>query len=277
MATIEQNLTQLVQDRDDLVTNLTTKGITGLTGDETFTELVSEVLNISSGIDWSAIGYNEIPQDIQDKYELALNVKNNWGNTYNISNLSSSVPNLCYMPLVNTSSETSFANMFDSMHDLVQVPELNTSSGTNFSKMFHWCSSLTEIPLLDTSSGTNMNAMFYECYSLISVPQLDTSNNKDFSKMFDCCLELRDVPILDTSSAIAFEKMFGSTEQYVSTYDKNLTNTSLNNILRMLANATLYTGTKTLKYIGLSPSQATTCTTLSNWSAAQNAGWTTGF
>ena len=39
-------LEQLVQDRDDLVTNLTTQGITGLTGDETFTELVPQVLDI---------------------------------------------------------------------------------------------------------------------------------------------------------------------------------------------------------------------------------------
>lgn len=49
MATVEEQLTQLVSDRDDLVTNLTTKGISGLTGEETFTELVPEVLNIPSG------------------------------------------------------------------------------------------------------------------------------------------------------------------------------------------------------------------------------------
>ena len=49
MPTIAEQLTQLTQDRDDLVDNLTTKGITGLTGDETFTELVPEVLNIPSG------------------------------------------------------------------------------------------------------------------------------------------------------------------------------------------------------------------------------------
>ena len=42
-------LNQLEQDRQDLVTNLGTKGITGLVGDETFTELVPEVLNIPSG------------------------------------------------------------------------------------------------------------------------------------------------------------------------------------------------------------------------------------
>lgn len=49
MPTIAQQLTQLESDRQDLVDNLETKGITGLTGDETFTELVPEVLNIPSG------------------------------------------------------------------------------------------------------------------------------------------------------------------------------------------------------------------------------------
>jgi len=42
---ISDYLTSLINDRDNLVTNLTAMGITGLTGDETFTELVPEVLN----------------------------------------------------------------------------------------------------------------------------------------------------------------------------------------------------------------------------------------
>jgi len=47
--TTNEYLEQLQQDREDFVDNLETKGITGLTGNETFTELVPEVLNISSG------------------------------------------------------------------------------------------------------------------------------------------------------------------------------------------------------------------------------------
>ena len=55
-----------------------------------------------------------------------------------------------------------------------------------------------------------------------------------------------------------------------------LTDNSLNNIL---ASITLATGvsTKKLKSLGLSSTQATKCTTLSNWAAAQAAGWTTGY
>lgn len=61
MPTISEQLTQLISDRDDLVSNLTTKGISGLTGDETFTELVPEVLNItgggSSGVTFDNVAY----------------------------------------------------------------------------------------------------------------------------------------------------------------------------------------------------------------------------
>ena len=46
--TTENYLEQLETDRQGMVTNLTTKGITGLTGDETFTELVPEVLDIQT-------------------------------------------------------------------------------------------------------------------------------------------------------------------------------------------------------------------------------------
>ena len=69
--TTSDYLTQLQQDKSDLVDNLTEKGITGLTGDETFTELVPEVLNISSGslekdmetVDLVNGNYREISQE----------------------------------------------------------------------------------------------------------------------------------------------------------------------------------------------------------------------
>ena len=40
---------------------------------------------------------------------------------------------------------------------------------------------------------------------------------------------------------------------------------------------TNYTNRKTLAYIGLTSAQATKCTTLSNYQAFLDAGWTTGY
>ena len=77
MPTISEQLTQLVSDRDDLVSNLTTKGISGLTGDETFTELVPEVLNISgggsSGVTFDNVAYGLTqPSASQYKYWIPV-------------------------------------------------------------------------------------------------------------------------------------------------------------------------------------------------------------
>lgn len=77
MPTISEQLTQLISDRDDLVDNLTTKGITGLTGNETFTELVPEVLNIpsggSSGVTFDNVSYGLTqPSASQYKYWIPV-------------------------------------------------------------------------------------------------------------------------------------------------------------------------------------------------------------
>ena len=62
-----------------------------------------------------------------------------------------------------------------------------------------------------------------------------------------------------------------------STYFSPLTDDSLNNLLKMCSNATNYTASKTLKDVGLTNTQATTCTGLSNWADCVTAGWSTGY
>ena len=57
----------------------------------------------------------------------------------------------------------------------------------------------------------------------------------------------------------------------------SLSDESLNNILAMCTNASSYTRTKTLAYIGLTLEQAEKCMTMSNYQAFLDAGWTTGY
>ena len=87
--------------------------------------------------------------------------------------------------------------------------------------------------------------------------------------MFSNCKSLTTIPLLNTSNVTNMSSMFYGCD--------SLTNDSLNNILAMLTNATSYVSTKTLAYVGLSSEQASTCTTLSNWSVCEEAGWTTGY
>ena len=90
-----------------------------------------------------------------------------------------------------------------------------------------------------------MDDMFYNCTSLITIPLLDTGKVTRMNSVFYNC--------------------------------SSLSNESLNNILAMCTNATSYTGTKTLAYLGLTSAQANICKSLSNYSAFIAAGWTTGY
>lgn len=149
-------------------------------------------------------------------------------------------------------------DMFRSCYNLTTVSVIKNSNSTvlavdlsycnSVSRMFYGCKKLASIPdIQNTKMVTNFNSMFYNCNVLTSVPQLDMSG---------------------ASSS-------NSLQNFVSGCT-SLTNTSLNNILASLAT---WSGSanKTLKYIGLTSAQATTCTGLSNWSALSSAGWTTGY
>ena len=146
---------------------------------------------------------------------------------------------------------------------------LDTSNVVDMNSMFYNCSNLLTIPLLDTSNVTNMYSMFSNCYNLREIPLLDTSNVINMGYMFYKCNNLQKIPLLNTENVTSMYCMF--------TNCLSLINDSLNNILASLTNATKTTSNKTLKYIGLSQEQATTCTTLSNWAACETAGWTTGY
>ena len=187
----------------------------------------------------------------------------------NMDGTFSSCSNLTTIPLLDTSSVTNMEFMFNKCTNLTEIPLLDTSKVTSMYSMFYECTNLTTIPLLDTSKVTNMFYMFYSCTSLTTIPLLDTSSVTSMTYMFRNCTNLTTIPLLDTSSVTSMQNMFDICH--------NLSDESLNNILAMCANATSYTGTKTLAYIGLTSEQANKCKTLSNYSAFTSAGWTTGY
>ena len=148
--------------------------------------------------------------------------------------------------LFDTSEVTRMDNMFTGCSKLETVPQFNTHSVTTTQGMFSSCSKLKSVPLFDFSSNTTIASMFSGCNNLITVPQLNTSLVADMMTAFRNCYRLSDE--------------------------------SLNNILGMCINATnISSAYRTLAYIGLSSTQATTCQTLSNWNDFVSAGWSTGY
>lgn len=198
------------------------------------------------------------------------------------------------IPSLDTSNATNLALMFEDCSSLTNIPQLNTSNATNMASMFRGCSSLIEIPEMDTSKAIGMAYMFAECSSLVSIPELDTSRATSVNNMFEDCSSLKTIPTLDISRAMTTSAMFmgctsletiplldvSSSNNLINMFlnCNSLSNDSLINILSMLLTVkSSYGKDKTLKYIGLSQKQATTCTTLSNWAACETAGWTTGY
>lgn len=271
------------------------KGTSDLISAEDFD---TEIANLpsSGGLDWSAIGYSEEPQVIDDGYDYAVEIKNNWDSTqtslrYKFDGSTS----LLYMPLVDTSNATRADYMFNNCKCLQKCPALNLSSSDNLSYMFVFCSSLQEvgilnisnatridgmfnscaslktIPLLNTGKATRMDYMFGSCENLISIPQLDVSKAINMSSMFSNCLKLQTVPELNPSVATNMNNMFNNCLA--------LTDESLNNILKTCMNATSYAGTKTLAQLGFISRNYPTSRiqALSHYQDFINAGWTIGY
>jgi len=119
------------------------------------------------GIDWSVIGYNGTPQSIQDGYDYAVQIKNNWV------------------------TSTSYYRKFFNDYFLIYMPLVDTSNGTTFTQMFKQCYSLDTIPQLDTSNGTTFDSMFSLCQALKTIQQLNMSNSISVAYMFDNCYSLK--------------------------------------------------------------------------------------
>lgn len=188
----------------------------------------------------------------------------------NMSSMFSGCSSLIEIPLLNTSKVTGMLNMFLGCSSFTTMPLLDTSKVTDAQQMFYKCSSLTEVPLLNLSKATNVTAMFYNCVRLKTVPLFDLSSVTHVFSMFLGCSALEDVPEFNCPNVITAETMFQNCS--------SLTEQSLNNILGTCITMTkISSSSKTLKYIGLTSSQATTCESLSNYQAFLDAGWTTGY
>ena len=221
---------------------------------------------IETGALQAGVVYNDTIKNIY------INIANMFTDTGLVIKDGIELSNLPYTELpfkIDTSTMTDMYNMFHHCTNLTTIPLIDTSNVTNMTSMFYSCNKLSSIPLLDTGNVIDMTSMFYSCSNLETVPLLNTTNVKSFYGMFHSCNNLTTVPQFDTSSIISFEYMFYKCP--------SLSNESLNNILIMCANATGVTSNKTLAKIGLSQEQAQICTTLSNYQAFVNAGWTTGY
>lgn len=231
----------------------------------------------SSAVDWSQIGYESEPQSIIDGFNYAKTIQQNWDNS-----ITSCYQKYYYdrflefFPLVDTSNVTNFYSMFEGCTTLLKVPKLNLEKAANVYRMYSGCQSLQEVGDIDIKTNTNnisLESMFSNCGCLRNAPMITTKRRVVMNNLFQQCYNLENVPQFNLSTSDGFITIPNG----MFTNCPKLTNESLNNIMGTFVNIQFTSGTKTLRNIGFSSEQATICTTLSNWSALQSAGWTTGY
>lgn len=252
-------LNQLEQDREDLVDNLETQGITGLTGDETFTELVPEVLNIPSGGD---------PSEYFETEPTTMTV-NNWAQQNFLKKVATlTIPNsvtslaglfrgytLTKMPKVICGNNvTSMYGMYDFVGGDYQatnntyvteidISGLNTSKVRTMSRMFKGMASITSLDLsnFDTTTLNTVSAsaiggsamgMFQNCKGLTTLNlsnfHVNCGNGNDCGYMFSGCENLQTLILNNTS--ITAGNPVGTNEniiQYMFQNCKSLTSIDL--------------------------------------------------
>lgn len=179
MFTIQEYLDSLKNDKQTLITNLTTKGIT-CSSDETFTTLVPKVLDIvgvnnqsksetittnttitiTPDTGYTGLSSVEITTNVQS--DMSIYFANTIPNYFSPTALIKKFPTGTY----NINSNTDLSQWFLRYWNLETAPDMNTSSVTNMSQMFSMCNSLTDVPIYNTTSVTNFTNMFLNCVSL---------------------------------------------------------------------------------------------------------------
>lgn len=283
MFTIQDYIDSLNRDKESLVANLTTKGISA-SDSETFTTLVPKVLDIISVNNQSKSttitsnttttitpdeGYTGL-SSVEVTTNVALDLSEYF--TSSISNGSQYTSGILSMikkiPANTTVNGTNLSYAFNRFKGTI-IPLLDTSNVTNMSYMFYYADNLTSIPTLNTSQVTTLDYCFNYCHSLTTAPSFNTSNVTTMRNCFSDCVALKDVPIYNWS------KITGDYALFHTFYNcRSLTDTSLDNILQSCISATIYNGTKTLAQLGITTFPASRIQALPHYQDFIDAGWT---
>lgn len=159
--------------------------------------------------------------------------------------------------------------MFVNCISLTSLPITTNNNVDRADSVYQGCTGLTEIPDVEFQKAYTIYGLFNYCSNLVTAGNINVPKATAIAYLFAHCTSLENVPVYNFPLATNFSSIFSGCE--------SLTDTSLNNILQTCINMTAASSNKTLKYIGLTEEQATKCTTLDNYTAFTNAGWTTGY
>lgn len=272
MATINEYIDQLKSDKADLKTNLQTKGVTGLTSSDTFTELVPKVLDIESP------NLESKTVTITENLVTYISPTSPYNGLSSVEVTTNVVPD--YSEMMTSALYPGAAGGNGLGRSFIKVPIAMTPAENVLSYAFYNCNNLVESPTINnTGSVSRCDGMFRGCSELQTVTAFDTSHVGNMEQMFFGCSKLKNLPQFNMSGVTVLASFLGNTSGTVA---GQLTDASLNNLLASLTSAIYYTGTKTLYYIFGNRSMqqiypASRIEGLSNYQAFVNAGWSIGW
>lgn len=270
MATTSDYLNQLQTDKATLVDNLVEMGVEA-TDEETFTQLVPKVLDISTGTDAeitdaSYLFCNGARLDyLNELLNLCKNVTSTYQMFYRCSTLES-----IDLSDFDMSNVTTMYYMFYMCTSLKSIIWKNgtTSKNTNMGNVFYACNRLESIDLsnFDTSNVTNFISLFYNCQRLaqIDVSNFNTSNATQIDYMFYGCSALSKIDIsnFDGNKLIGNSRMFGNCSNLLIVIINRQEVFPMTNI-DMFTNSAISYGTG---YVYVPDNMVETYKTATNWS-----------
>ena len=238
------SITPNLQNKSLSITSNTT---TTIQADENYDGLnsVDLTINVPNTPNWSSLGFTPYPDTIGEIYNNAVSIQNNWDSSNTTCNFNNNT-SIMIFPLIDTSNCTSFN--FQSCSSMTEIANLDFSKCTSFYRTFYYCMKLKKLPdSLSNVNFTNIQNLAYSCSVLTYVPELNLTNCTGWRNAFSDCY--------------------------------NLTDESLNNILKSLAKTTYSYGTKTLKEVGFVSSRypASRFEALPYYETFISKGWSIGY
>lgn len=269
---IASEITRLQNAKADIKSSIEEKGVTvpsTATLDE-YSELIDSIPSGGGDIDWSAIGFDGMPQAIQDGYDYAIEIMENWDPAATLESKFYRDYDLLFMPPVDITKQRILNKMFQYCSSLMEIAELDYSQASYLDNIFDGCSKLIIISNFNTRG--RLQYAFQRCTKLETISGNINTNNLQWA--FNECSNLKNIPVIYTHD-------LGSTA-FRNTFLKctSLTDASLDNILQTCINATSYTGTKTLAYLGITDTTiypTSRIEALPHYQDFLNAGWTIGY
>lgn len=234
---------------------------------DNYAEFVDSITTGGGGLDWSALGFNETPQSIQNGYNYAKYIKDN-----NITTSLSNDLKLRFLPSLTYNGLSSMENWYSNCSNLQSIADLTFPNITDVNGTFWNCSSLEDVKSINGDGFTDTRSIFRGCSILKNAPIINTSKVTRMDTMFQNCTNLEYVPQYNTSKAQRLSNIFSGCQ--------SLTDESLNNILKMCININpSYSRAKTLAELGFTSSYYSTSRiqALTEYQNFTNAGWSIGY